>query len=97
MAAREQLAKREALAKARVNDIQKHIQKHSEYRLDLENLKSLIGQTEKLCGSLGETIERLKIELGARRGSRWRTSPTCRGLRESRRPPGATSLPAARP
>jgi hypothetical protein len=60
-----QLARREALVKARVDDIRKQIENSSEYRLELENLKSLIGQTEKLSGSLGEAIERLKIELGA--------------------------------
>jgi hypothetical protein len=59
------LARQLALAKARVDDIRKQIEKCSEYRLELENLKSLIGQTEKLSGSIGETIERLKIELGA--------------------------------
>jgi prefoldin subunit 5 len=52
-------------ARARLDEIQKAIGKHGEYRIELENLRSQIGQTEKLQNSLAETIERLRIELGA--------------------------------
>ena len=56
---------RSATAKARVDDIQKSIANSNDYRIELENLKSLIGQTEKLSVALGEAIERMKVELGA--------------------------------
>lgn len=61
----QQLARRLALAKARVDELQKTIASSSEYRIELENLKSLIARTEKLSAAIGEMIERLKVELGA--------------------------------
>jgi capsular exopolysaccharide synthesis family protein len=63
--AAETLKSRVELAKAKVGDIQKGIAKSNDYRIELENIKSLIAQTEKLSETLGGTIERLKVELGA--------------------------------
>ncbi len=59
------LKKREELAQSKVAVIQKTIMKASEHRLELDNIKLLIGQTEKLSTTMGETIERMKVELGA--------------------------------
>ncbi len=59
------LEKRFALAKEKHDNILRKISQTNEYKIELSTIQFSIGQTEKLNQSLGETIERLKVELGA--------------------------------
>lgn len=59
------LAAKAELADARVKEVQNQIKRSGEYRLDLENHKRNIEQTEKLSENFSAQIERLKIELNA--------------------------------
>jgi polysaccharide biosynthesis transport protein len=59
------LKKKEELAKKKVDEIQRGIGKSNDYRIDLETIKSSIGQTERLSTRLADEIEQIKVELGA--------------------------------
>ncbi|WP_162670082.1 tyrosine-protein kinase domain-containing protein [Gemmata massiliana] len=61
----ETLEKREKIAKGKIEEIIKRVSKTNDYKIELDGLKLSIGQTEKLNQSLGETIARLRVELGA--------------------------------
>jgi polysaccharide biosynthesis transport protein len=61
----ETLQNQVTIAKGRADDLKNTIAQSSDYRIELDNLKSLIAQTERLSAALGETIEHLKVELGA--------------------------------
>lgn len=61
----ERLKQRTQVAKGQVDAVQQRIGKSNEYRIELENLKRLIEQTDKLTARLGDEIEQIKVELGA--------------------------------
>ncbi len=59
------IKRREELAKGKVADVQRDIAKANDYRLELENIKSLIGQNEKFSTRFADEITQITIELGA--------------------------------
>jgi polysaccharide biosynthesis transport protein len=59
------LRRKEELAQKKVEDVEIRIARSNQYRVELENIKRQIEQTEKLNTTLGDQIEHIKVELGA--------------------------------
>lgn len=59
------LAVRETAAKARAAELEKEISKNNDYRTELDNIRQLMEQSNKMQMRITEELERLKIELGA--------------------------------
>lgn len=59
------LRRKEEVTQSKVADIEARIARSNQYRVELENIKRQIEQTDKLNTTLGDEIERLKVELGA--------------------------------
>lgn len=53
------------ISQGKIANIEERIGKTNRYRVELEGYKRQIEQTEKLHNTIGEEIERLKVELGA--------------------------------